>query len=454
MTAAPELAIGDVIAGKYRIESVLGRGGMGAVYLAVNEDLGRRVAIKVLLAQLADDEQLLKRFRQEARTAAAIGHPGIVDVLDLGTTADGSPFIVMEALEGETLGARMTRERRMDIADAVAIIAQALDALAAAHEKDILHRDLKPENLFLVARPVAGVKILDFGISKLGGADGEDVSLTRTGAVFGTPLYMSPEQARSVKHVTAASDLYSVGAILYQMLAGRTPFVGASYNELIANVLNGPTTPLVQLRKDVPAELAALIDRMLAREPAERPQTARQARAELLAASRDVKPGARAAVDAIADTAPPGPSVTVSTEPPPAANLATSISIEAVTTAPPKTPARRAVWLAAGGVLVAGGIVTLVLARGGADHASPTTAAPAADARASQPATAPPDAAPAAPPDAAPPDAGDRTVRKDHPPLPLPSHRDAGVTTPAAPADARPAGMDLDRINPLLDGGH
>ena len=402
---APELVTGALIAGKYRIEYMLGRGGMGAVYLATNEDIGRRVAIKVLLEDFAGDETLLRRFRQEARTAAAIGHPGIVDVFDLGTTAEGAPFIVMEALEGMTLGARIARDRRMEVAESLAIIAEALDALAAAHDKGILHRDLKPDNLFMVSRPVACVKILDFGISKLG-SDSEEVSMTRTGAIFGTPLYMSAEQARGAKYVTAASDLYSMGAILFQMLAGRTPFVGDSYNELVAAVLNGPITSIGELRKDLPAALVTLIDHMLARDPAQRPSSVRVARTRLLEIGRELAPATVTAepkpIDENAATLPPELAATASTPSPaqatlghvePSAPTAAGTQLRAtsfggdVHGATPAAPRSRAAWLG-GGVVIVGGVIAAVFVMQGSSTQDSHVAAAIPDARALVP---PPD---------------------------------------------------------------
>jgi serine/threonine protein kinase len=271
--SAINLQVGDLLAGKYRVEALLGRGGMGAVYLAENTDIGRKVAIKVLNPELARDPDTLARFKQEARAAAAIGHPGIVDVLDLGTAPDGSPFLVMERLEGETLRQRLSRERTMAPQAAAEIVAAALDALASAHEKGVIHRDLKPDNLFLVARPVPAVKVLDFGISKFRG--GKDVHLTRTGAVMGTPLYMSPEQARGAKDITPATDIYSAGAILYEALAGQPPYPGESYNEVIAKVLTEPLRPLAALRPDAPPALVATLEGMLAKPIEHRPGDAR-----------------------------------------------------------------------------------------------------------------------------------------------------------------------------------
>jgi serine/threonine-protein kinase len=301
-----DVPIGSLLAGKYRIEQVLGHGGMGSVYLAENVDIGRKVAIKFLHGDFAADAGMVARFRQEARAAAAVGHPGIVDVLDLGTTDDGSEFIVMERLEGETLGSRIKREGRMAPAEAVRIACDVLAALGAAHERRILHRDLKPENVFLVARPVAATKILDFGISKFGGEG--DVSLTQTGAVMGSPLYMSPEQARGARDVGPASDLYAVGAILYEALTGTPPFTGASYNEVLANLLTEQHRPLVEVRPEVGVELGSIVDSLLAKSTADRPQNARAVQFALQQAIADVgapvtTPPHKALAGAPADTA-------------------------------------------------------------------------------------------------------------------------------------------------------
>ncbi|MBI4510124.1 MAG: protein kinase [Deltaproteobacteria bacterium] len=270
---------GALLMGKYRLERLLGQGGMGSVFLAENKDIGRKVAIKVLHANFATDAGLLARFRQEARAAAAIGHPGIVDVLDMGTLDDGAAFIVMERLEGETLGERLTQVGRLPMGSVQAIVGQVFDALAAAHEKGIIHRDLKPDNIFLVERPVAMAKLLDFGISKLQGT--EDLSLTRTGAVMGTPLYMSPEQARGAKDISASTDLYSMGAILYHALAGKPPFLGETYNEVLAKVLIEDPPPLSEARSDLPSGLVSLVHSLLSKNPGQRPPSTRAAKSAL-----------------------------------------------------------------------------------------------------------------------------------------------------------------------------
>ncbi|MBS2029717.1 MAG: protein kinase [Deltaproteobacteria bacterium] len=275
MGSASVFSTGSMLAGKYRILDMLGQGGMGAVYLAENVDIGRKVAIKILRPELAEDPSALARFKQEARAATAIGEPGIVEVLDLGMLPDGGAYIVMERLEGETLRERLSRAGTVTPAEAVTLVASVLDTLVAAHDRGVIHRDLKPDNIWLTARPPPLTKILDFGISKFRGT--EDMALTRTGVVMGTPLYMSPEQARGSKDVGPSTDIYSIGAILYEALSGQPPFPGESYNEVLAKLLTEQQRPLSALRTDVPPALGDLIEQMLSKTPPGRPPDAKTA---------------------------------------------------------------------------------------------------------------------------------------------------------------------------------
>ena len=300
-----ELAPGQLLAGKYRIERELGRGGMGAVYLAENVDLGRRVAIKVLLPRAASNPEMTARFRQEARAAAAIGHPGIVDVLDLGRTEEGAEFIVMEHLQGEPLTERLSREGALALPAALEILEKLTDALAAAHEHGIVHRDLKPDNIFLVERPVPGIKILDFGISKL--AQSEHKVHTVTGTMMGTPQYMSPEQVTAARDVGPAADLYALGVIAYEMLAGHPPYRADSLAQLVHRVVSLAPPPLAGQRGDLPPGLSGLVMQLLAKSPAARPGSA----GEVLARIRQLSDARQASgVEAI-------PPNTASPEPPP-----------------------------------------------------------------------------------------------------------------------------------------
>ena len=271
-----------VLAGRYRLEGVLGQGGMGTVYRAEHLGTGRKVAVKVLAAELAKDPIFVQRFQQEARASVAIDHPGVVDVFDTGVAEDGSAFMVMELLRGETLGARLLRPDRLSVEDVVWIGSEALTALAAAHAKGVLHRDLKPDNLFLVSEPARAVKIVDFGISKLQSA--ANPNLTHTGMVMGTPTYMAPEQARGAKNLGPAADLYSMGVILYHALAGQPPFTGESLGEVMAKVLTEPFRPLAATRGDLPVELTRVVESLLAKDPAKRPSDASSVREALVAA--------------------------------------------------------------------------------------------------------------------------------------------------------------------------
>ena len=263
--------IGKTIGAKYLVRSILGEGGMGAVYEAENIPLGRSVAVKVLHPAQARKKVAVKRFHQEARAAGAIGHPNICEVYDLGTLDDGSPYLVMERLMGETLADRIASEGGLPFEDVIDVLTQVLSGLVAAHEKGIVHRDIKPENIFLTRRvgcpPVA--KLLDFGVSKMiapvQNESEEDVELTRAGMVMGTPFYMSPEQARGDRNLDARVDLYACGVILYEALTGRRPFTAANYNALLLQILTTSPRPARELRPALPLGFDEVLQKSLAR---------------------------------------------------------------------------------------------------------------------------------------------------------------------------------------------
>jgi eukaryotic-like serine/threonine-protein kinase len=269
--------------GRYRMLRLLGEGGMGAVYVAEHVILRRQVAIKFLLADYAANKEMIARFHREARAAAAIQHKNIIDIFDVGVSTQGSPFLVMEYLEGESLAALLKRAGPLNLGETCAILEQALLGLQAAHDKGILHRDLKPENLFLAYVPnqPPTVKLIDFGISKFM-EGGPDQSRTQTGFVLGTPAYMSPEQARGLSTVDRRSDLFSMGTILYEMLTGAWPFVGNTFADLVAKLLFEPPKPPHLVRADFPAQAQPLLDKALAKHPDQRFQSAD----EMLAALR------------------------------------------------------------------------------------------------------------------------------------------------------------------------
>ncbi len=298
-TDSDELAHGTLISERYRIVRKLGAGGMGAVYEAVQEGLGRRVALKVLLPAYAQDPEAVARFQREAQAAASLGHPNIVTVTDFGASA-GQVFLVMEFLAGASLAQVIERERTLSASRAAWIATQVLSALSVAHHAGIVHRDMKPDNVFLTE--VSGVrdvvKVLDFGIARFTELHGNSSKLTSTGAVLGTPAYMSPEQARG-RPVDARSDLYSVGVMLYEMLTGRLPFQATNYHALLFAILEESPPSIATLRGDVAPALIAVVERAMSRDINTRFQSADELRAALGAFAQ--QPTA-ASVDAYART--------------------------------------------------------------------------------------------------------------------------------------------------------
>ena len=281
--------VGRRIGGRYVIRGVLGEGGMGTVYEAEHLGLGRMVAVKVLNPIQAKKTVAVKRFQQEARAAGSIGHPNICEVYDLGTLEDGCPFLVMERLVGQTLADRIQEKGGLPTQEVIDIHVQVLSGLIAAHEKGVVHRDIKPENVFLAKRPGCPdiAKLLDFGVSKfVAGAfpgDEEEMNLTRTGMVMGTPYYMSPEQARGDRNLDARVDVYAAGVMMYEALAGRRPFVAPNYNALLMQIITTAARPLREHRPDVSHQLEAVVARAMAKSRADRYQTAAEFQRDLVA---------------------------------------------------------------------------------------------------------------------------------------------------------------------------
>ncbi len=262
--------IGVPLDGRYAIVREIGRGGMGVVYEAEHVDLGKRVAIKVMLDKYANDAEAIARFKREALAASRIGNPHIIDVDHIGTAPDGRPFVVMELLDGEPLAKILEATGPMQPWRAVHIMRQVLRAVGAAHHKGIIHRDLKPDNIFIVNRDDEHdfVKLLDFGISKIVDTAEQMAAtrLTTTGMVMGTPLYMAPEQAMGAP-AERGVDIYACGVILFEMLAGRPPFDEANYNMLVAKLLTAAPPHLAELRPGLPRALVTAVHHALEKDP-------------------------------------------------------------------------------------------------------------------------------------------------------------------------------------------
>ncbi|MBL8601774.1 MAG: serine/threonine protein kinase [Myxococcales bacterium] len=263
---------GSTLGNKYRLVERLGEGGMGSVWVAENLAIkGAEVAIKVLHGNFMGDADAVRRFRQEAEAAVKIGHPNIVNVIDFGFDDDKTPYLVMERLKGESLAARLEREGALAPREAVEVMLPVLKALEAAHEHDILHRDLKPENIFLARMGEhTHPKVLDFGVSKFLGDDAERVKMTRTGALIGTPAYMSPEQSLGDSTVDLRSDVWALGVILYELISGALPYEGANYNAMLVRIATGEAVPLESITEGVDPKLVAVIARAMARSRRER----------------------------------------------------------------------------------------------------------------------------------------------------------------------------------------
>jgi len=236
-----------VIAGKYRLDALLGEGGMGTVWRAFNLQLEAPVALKLIRGEL-DQVSLGQRLKQEARAAAKLGHPAIVRVFDVGDSELGDPYIVMELLNGRTLGRLLSTEQRLSAVQGVQLLLPVADALMAAHAKGIVHRDLKPDNIFLANEgEQLQPKLLDFGIAKLSDEGGQNQHLTQAGAVLGSPEYMSPEQARGQDNVDYRTDIWSFCVVLYETLSGTSPFKGANYNALLRSIVEDEPQSLIEL---------------------------------------------------------------------------------------------------------------------------------------------------------------------------------------------------------------
>ncbi|MBL8680542.1 MAG: serine/threonine protein kinase [Myxococcales bacterium] len=307
--------VGDLVGGKYQLLKKIGEGGHGRVYRAINVLLDREVAIKVLKPEFVADEASKKRFFREAKTANRVRHPNVVDVLDVGDSEEG-PWMVQELLVGEPLSAMLVRERALPVDKAIELLLPALSALAVAHSKGIAHRDFKPENVFLV-RGEGGVptaKVLDFGLSKSTvrfGAVRESDNITATGAIIGTPAYLSPERARTESNGDVRGDVWAVGVVLYECTTGALPFVATNVRDMFVRICRGDVIPIEEVLPDIDPTFAAIVMRCLEYQPEDRFASAAELVEELRRfVEQDDSSGAR--------SEPPPPQANVPPiEPPP-----------------------------------------------------------------------------------------------------------------------------------------
>ncbi len=281
--------VGATVAAKYRVDQLIGRGGMGAVFRATNLGIGKRVALKFLDRESAQNREASRRFQREAEAAGMAESAHIVQIFDSGVSESGLPFLVMELLTGEDLRARLRREGRIELAEALRIASQVLRALVRAHAAGIVHRDLKPDNVFLCARDddPSFVKLVDFGISKVARARMAD-TLTRKGTVLGTAFYMSPEQAQSFHDIDGRTDLFSLGAILYEMLSGAPPHGGRTYEAVLIAICTHEARDLRAHVPELPPSVAALVAKALERDRDRRFQSAEEFLAALSNVEREV----------------------------------------------------------------------------------------------------------------------------------------------------------------------
>jgi tRNA A-37 threonylcarbamoyl transferase component Bud32 len=441
--------LGEVV-GNYRVTAKIAEGGMGAVYKAEHPLLGKTAAVKVLLPELSQNHDIVNRFFNEAKAATAIRHPGIVEIFDFGYLPSGMAYITMELLDGEPLSRVLVARGRLTEQEALLYTRGIASALAAAHAQGIIHRDLKPDNIFLVRDPdmLGGLrpKILDFGIAKVTEAQRiGGVSKTRTGAVLGTPTYMSPEQCRGTGEIDARSDLYAVGCILYEMLVGRPPFHSEGIGELLAmHMYMAPQSP-TELGLPISTAAEGLMMQLLQKRPDDRVQSAADL-ARLL--GQQSMPGIVAAgAPTISSSGmhTPAPLLTPHGMLTPAPRMSGGQSaVMAPTTlsaaagagttgagvaAPPKK-SRGLLFGAIGAVVAGGAIAAITLSGGGGKDGGGTSGA------ATPPAVIDAGAAAAPPVDAAPAVAIDAGVEVDAAPPPV----DAGVDAPVKDRHRKPRG--------------
>jgi serine/threonine-protein kinase len=430
--------------GNYRVVSLLGRGGMGAVYEGAHAILGRKAAIKVLLPEFSGNAELVDRFFKEARATASLRHRAFVEVFDSGKLPDGSAYLVMEMLEGESLGAHLTRRGTLPLGEALALAALIADGVGQAHRHGIVHRDLKPDNVFLAhdddpeRAGQTAVKILDFGIAKLSGASQESASSTRTGTLMGTPLFMAPEQCRGAGRVVIdhRADIYALGCILHAMISGQPPFPLEGLGEIIAAHLTEAPPPLRRLAPGVPEPVEAFVLKLLAKPVDARPDSMvgvaaelRRLEASARAESAAIGAGATSALPSPPPPSPPAAMLSRASAPPVGTISTLSSAAGARVEAHPPRPRR---WGLTVVVVGAAAATVWVLAFRGPRTDSTTTARTAEQAAA----VAPPAAAPGPTPAATPPPAAMPPPAAAPPAAAAPAERPPEPTTTPPPARA------------------
>ena len=439
MSERPDRRVGEVVGGKYRISRFLAAGGMGSVYEAQHTLVKRRFAVKFLHPELARKRDLLTRFQREAEAAGGLESENVAAAVDLGVASDGSPYIVMEYLVGESLEHLLVRDGTLPASRATDLVQQACRGIQAAHEHGIVHRDLKPHNLFVCRREDGTdlVKVLDFGVAKLEVLE-QNSAATRTGTVLGTPSYMSPEQARGEKGVGHAADVYALGAILYELLSGKKPHPGDSHNAILHHISTQPAVLLSTVTNGLPPELVAVVMKALAPAPEDRPLSA-DALAQDLAPWVERKSWPPPAPDAVTPTpvdaqpsstelAPPRPSEPFS----PAPSLAVA-SLDRARTRAPNGPR----LVALGGAFALAAVV-LVLRQSGTPAPAESSAPPKTLA-----------ATTAEPVPAAPASARNAAEAAAAPVVAEPAPSDPHSTpTPPSPSSASPAS-----VRPVVDSG-
>jgi serine/threonine-protein kinase len=438
MTTRPEkiTRIGELVGAKYRIVRMLAEGGMGVVYEAQHTVVRRRFAVKFLRPDLAERRDILNRFQREAEAAGALESEHVAAAVDFGIVPDGTPYIVMEYLVGESLATLLEREGCLPVGRAADLVCQASRGIQCAHLSGIIHRDLKPQNLFVCRRQDGTdlIKVLDFGVAKLQAIDEMNAS-TRTGTVLGTVAYMSPEQARGDKIVDQRSDVYALGAILYELVSRRKPHPGESHNAVLHHIATQPAVPLESVEPGLPAGFVAIVGRALSADPAVRPPSA-EAFVEALApfAERSVWPAPK-----LEDSGPTRAEVTSTLlapddrarPTPPASSLAGVTVDDRATPAVPSSSsspslARRRPLVAVGAALA---VVAIVVAVGVGRRPSPA-ASPKPAAVGLEPAP-PPSAKLVAPTPTPTPAPGAES--------PHPVASASGKSVPSVPADSAPS---------------